>query len=750
MIKKFLAVCLLFSTTIVHAETIIAINAKELQTANSKAKPGDTILLKNGNWENIEIKLTCSGTEDQLIVFKAETNGQVFITGSSSLRIGGNHIIVEGLVFTDGSASSGHVWEFRKDKEVANNSRITNCIIKGFNPNNRMDDNHWVALYGKNNRVDHCNFIDKTNIGVLMAVMLDDDRSRLNSHSIDSNYFGFRKPLGSNGGEIIRVGVSQHCTFYSNTIIKNNFFEHCDGETEIISIKSCGNKVQDNVFKECQGAVVLRHGNNNTIEGNVFWGNGKEGTGGVRVINEGNWIVNNFFFKCVGKGFRSPLSVMNGVLNSPPNRYLPVKDAVIANNSFFNCTPFSLGEGSDTERTEAPKNVFFFNNLFYNNLDSNLFFSYCPIDGISFANNFFSNKLTSSSLKGFSQSKVSFKSWNGSSYPVLSKRSEQILPDSFKDQMNTRLKYPLPDKVGSGNITFFRSLINNADELGVTWKQPNTDQRTAVKAANCIDAAAVYAALTNDEATEISINLTGSSYLFTKPLTIAKPTHFNGRGRDLSFVSEYNILNFFEIKGNSSLILENMNVKLDSLAINQFISTNSSGSCNHFSIKIDDCKFSGSDLLAFYDGAKNSYADEIVVTNSVFREMQGPLFNLKDELDDKGFYNTERMVINNCLFENYKGPLLNIYRGGNDESTMGPKLIFNDNKILNSRNDFELIRLYGVQESMVSNNSFVNSNQLAPVIVYEDKVRADHQQKNNTLTNSGPIVENKFVINLKN
>ena len=94
-----------------------------------------------------------------------------------------------------------------------------------------------------------------------MAVMLDDERSRQNNHSIDSNYFGIRKPLGCNGGEMIRVGVSQHCTFYSNTVIKNNFFEHCDGETEIISIKSCGNVVRNNVFKECQGAVVLRHRN---------------------------------------------------------------------------------------------------------------------------------------------------------------------------------------------------------------------------------------------------------------------------------------------------------------------------------------------------------------------------------------------------------------------------------------------------------------------------------------------------------
>ena len=78
-------------------------------------------------------------------------------------------------------------------------------------------------------------------MGVLMAVIIDDERSRENFHSIDHNYFGLRIPLASNSGEIIRIGVSQHCEFNSNTQITDNFFEHCDGETEIISIKSGSN-----------------------------------------------------------------------------------------------------------------------------------------------------------------------------------------------------------------------------------------------------------------------------------------------------------------------------------------------------------------------------------------------------------------------------------------------------------------------------------------------------------------------------
>ena len=336
--------------TALASNTIVS-NDKEIMLANKNAKPGDTITLKNGSWENITLKLNCKGTKQQPIVFKAETKGKVIISGNSKLLLGGDYIMIDGLYFTNGYSGEDAVIKFSiNSNEVANNCRVTNTVINDFNNPKRLNENYWVALYGKNNRLDHCTFLNKKNIGVLLAVILEDDRSRANFHSIDHNYFGVRIPLASNGGEIIRVGVSEHCEFNSNTKIENNYFEKCDGEAEVISIKSGENIVRNNLFKECQGAVVLRHGNYNIIANNVFLGNGKKGTGGVRVINKGHLIVNNFFFKCKGVDFRSPLSIMNGVPNSPANRYVGVSDAVIANNSFYDCTPISFCEGRSEER----------------------------------------------------------------------------------------------------------------------------------------------------------------------------------------------------------------------------------------------------------------------------------------------------------------------------------------------------------------------------------------------------------------
>ena len=258
------------------AKKIPVKNLEELDAANRSARPGDTVELRNGVWMDALIKLDAKGTENQPIIFKAQTNGRVIMSGASQLRIGGDWIVVEGWLFENGFTPDGPVIEFRTGRDrLANNCRLTQCVINDFNKPKRLDDDNWIALYGRNNRIDHCSFFNKKNLGVLLAVILDDERSRENYHSIDHNYFGIRPPLGSNGGEIIRVGVSQHAQFNSCTRITNNKFLNCDGEAEIISIKSCKNLIRGNLFQQSQGSVVLRHGDDNVVTDNLFLGYGK-------------------------------------------------------------------------------------------------------------------------------------------------------------------------------------------------------------------------------------------------------------------------------------------------------------------------------------------------------------------------------------------------------------------------------------------------------------------------------------------
>jgi len=748
--KKIFVGVMLLTTLQVWANKLSVSTTQELVNSGLQAKAGDTIVIKSGNYLNCNLLLSAKGTMQNQVVFMAEKSGTVFFTGNSYLHITGTYITVSGVVFKNGYSGKNHVWQFSHGKEVANNSRITASSIQGFNNPLRLDENHWLTLSGKNNRVDHCNFTDKTNLGVLVAVLLDDDRSRVNNHSIDSNYFGIRKPLGSNAGELIRVGVSQHCTFYSNTVIKNNFFEYCDGETEIVSIKSCGNKVVGNVFKECQGAVVLRHGNNNTVEGNLFYGNDKEGTGGIRVINEGNWIINNFMSHCKGQGFRSPLAIMAGVFNSPANRYLPVRDAVIANNTFLNCTPFSISEGKDAERSVDPKNVLLLNNLFYANKPGPLCYTVSTIDSVYAAGNVYSTSLTNPGVSGFNAGAISLQKWDSKGFPVIGASGANNATKKFLDSLNaiasTRGVPAFSNTVGANDINYFKALFANAPKLGNSWESKKTSATTsATKTITVSTASELETAISAGANSKIVLK--PGTYTFLQPIVIKGSITITSNGNAVNFATSSAMINLFTLQQDAQLTLQNSSINAAGLTAQHFIAVTRYGSGIHTNIQITASKIFNFAGAAIILAPKSSYLDNITIQNSVFENNKATLLSLKDEDDNKGYYNAERIVVTNNSFTNHTGQIATIYRGGTDESTMGPIFSFSNNKIVNCTANSALIELFGVQQSNVNNNVFTSSNKAGKTIAYTDNTKAFHYQKNNSTVNSGTIQENKFVIN---
>jgi poly(beta-D-mannuronate) lyase len=734
------------------ASKMIVSNENEIIIANKNAKSGDTIVLKNGNWNNIAIKLNCKGTKENPIVFIAETKGKVIINGNSKLLIGGDYIIVDGLYFTNGYSGVDAVIKFSINKnEIANNCRVTNTVINDFNNPKRLDENYWVALYGKNNRIDHCTFLNKKNLGVLLAVILEDDRSRANFHSIDHNHFGFRIPLASNGGEIIRVGVSEHCEFNSNTKIEDNFFEKCDGETEIISIKSCQNVVKNNLFKECQGAVVLRHGNYNIIANNVFLGNNKKGTGGVRVINKGHLIVNNFFYKCKGEDFRSPLSIMNGVPNSPANRYVGVSDAVIANNSFYDCTPISFCEGKSEERSLQPKNVQFLNNLFYNKTDSTFYHIYDDMSGIHVANNIVSKGYKNNFIKGFIGTEISIEKMNEVIIPKPISNLNLKISDSIQNLITSKTGMSLSTIVGYDARFNFNTVVKNAyNNCGANWFVYNTENKFSVNV-NCKSVDEINTAIEKYKNNNLTIHLTGTQYLFTKNIPLQENVIFTNDANNpvgIKYLKSTNVLNaVFEIKGNYSVQFQNVLLDATGLQAKVFVTSDSSGTCNHSNFAFKNSSLNNL-KCTLLKTVKSSLLDSIVVSNSKLINGQGLLFDLYDEDDRKGYYNVENMKIVHNTISNHDGPLLAVLRSGKDESTMGPWIEITNNNFTNNHSSLKpLLLLNGVQHSFIKNNNFVNCNQGLTFIEYKDEVRAAHILSNNKLENSGLIIKNEFVEN---
>jgi poly(beta-D-mannuronate) lyase len=327
------------------------------------AKPGDVIVLAAGEWKDADLRLDGEGTEAAPITIRAEKAGKTIFTGASRIRLGGSHLVVSGLWLKNLSGGGSDLFEFRIDsKRRASHCRVTDCAFtEDADFAVKEKENRWIGLYGTSNQVDRCTVLGKKNKGTTLVVWLGE--SDTGGHRILHNYFGERPRLGKNGGETIRIGDSKTSMMKAECLVEGNYFFRCDGETECISNKSCGNIYQGNWFVETQGTLTLRHGNDCLVEGNFFFGQGRPQTGGIRVIGERHRVVGNFLAGLEGDGFRSAISLVNGIPGSPENGYLQVIDAKIEGNTVVDCKENILFGYNDVEEaTLAPKGTVFAGN----------------------------------------------------------------------------------------------------------------------------------------------------------------------------------------------------------------------------------------------------------------------------------------------------------------------------------------------------------------------------------------------------
>ena len=303
--------------------------------------------------------------------------------------ISGDYLVVDGIHFRDGTIeNSDHVVQFRGSLGEATNCRFTNSVIESYSGPDLNDKYHYVSLYGQNNRVDHCSFLDQQNIGPQMVAWLDESVNPISAfHTIDSNHFGDRPQGFANGFEGIRLGDSDTSGVDAHILVENNLFERVDGEIEIISSKSNFNIFRYNTFRESKGTLTLRHGNGNIVEGNFFLGEGTEDSGGIRVVGQDHIIINNYIAD-VDDEADGAISFAAGVPNTPLNGYLQVRDTIVAHNTIVNVAgagiTFDWGRGS-SNRSLLPVDLTITGNLIADTGDT--LFEGAEGAGYSFENN---------------------------------------------------------------------------------------------------------------------------------------------------------------------------------------------------------------------------------------------------------------------------------------------------------------------------------------------------------------------------
>lgn len=732
-------------------------NILELNKALENAVPGDEIILANGVWLDAKIDFYGLGTQERPITLRAETPGSVFIEGVSYLHLGGKYLIVDGLYFRNGYTPKSSVIRYMIGKDsIAYNCRVTNTVIEGFTKPNRLLNDRWIELYGKHNQLDHCYISGKSNDGETIRVFFTGNEHINNHHQIVNNYFGPRPRKGGPRAETIRVGDSKTRVSPGFVNVSNNYFEACNGEVEIISDKTNFNTFKDNIFYKCEGSLVLRHGNYATVDGNIFIGGDDSNFyGGIRIINTGHWITNNYFYKIKGQEFRTSLAIMNGIPMTPLNRYKQVTDVVVAYNTWVDCkSPWQIGVGQNLKsidvlpaseiRSAPPIRTTVANNIIYNTQeDKTPIINHSKMEGILFQNNRIDNGGKDySEYDVLQNTTIKMKKINEWLYAPDGPQNEN-LKDVFNGYDFTKIEQDMfgasraeKNSIGAINqLSGAEKFAIDKKKYGPKWFSPN---KIAVKP-NTLTASSVKGDLAekiHQAADGDIIELNDKLYTLTTSLKIDKKITLRSKDTlnkaQLVFTGEDDTP-LFKMNPKGNIKLENLILKGENSTY--AFAPLQENMASAYKMFVYNCIIENFDyVLKAYKG---SFADSITIENTTIKNCTNGIVLAADE---RGDYNAEMVMIKQCEFLNVQSNVINFYRGGYDESTIGGFLsIFNSSFTACGKSEKSgiLIKTRGIINVNIKNNVFKNNPIKLVALLWGEK---NNNHKNNTLINTGEII----------
>lgn len=739
-----------------NAPGLIVKTASELEEAITNAQPGDEIILANGSWKDLQIKFEGNGTEQKPITLRAETPGEVFIEGQSDLKFGGSYLVAQGLFFRNGFTPSRAVIEFRiSDDKLANHCRVTNCVIEDYNQMQRDRDDLWVMFWGRHNQMDHCYLTGKSNRGPTVRVSIEGNESIKNEHQIVYNYFGPRPRKGGPSAETIQLGNSFTSMSPSNTIVANNLFDRCNGEVEVISSKTNFNEFRNNVFFKCEGSLVTRHGNYCKIDGNYFIGDENSNQmGGIRIINTGHWVTNNYFFNLKGESFRSPLAVMNGIPKSPLNRYNQVTDVVVAHNTWVNCkSPWQFGVGTNISqkdvlppseiRSARPLRTLVANNLIYNESgDANPIVAHDEVDGVSFKNNLIQNQNVSfEKYEGLNERAIEMTKVADYIYaPTSGLADEACYPgfdfETIKNDLfgNARTQENWIGAISSAQVS--NPDILNKSKYGTDWYP--VDEKPMEQQTHHVSTSTEFISTVESSKSGDLILLAGGNYTISESIIIDRKVTIQSEDSTSPAQVRYTGPEnspAFELHPKGNLQIKNITLTGEKSQY-AFASLKENMSSLYF-LSVEDSEIS--DFQYVLKAYKETFADEISFVGTTIRNCQNGI-ELSEETNDKGDYNTEFLIVEDCQFDQVDKNVIDYYRGGYDESTIGGNLIVTNSTFTNCGGKEEngiLLNTRGIINVDISNNVFKNNPVKLVALLWGAK---NNTHADNQIINSGKLI----------
>ncbi len=328
--------CLLtIAVTTGFAGTIKVSSLPELQAAIDKAVAGDVIILKNGRYISTDdIIIKKNGRAAKPIVIAAETIGGAEITGTGGIKIlaPATYIIIRGFKFT-------HLSGKAESSEGSSFCQWTRNLFE------TTGEGNYLTVFGSDHQIDHNTFQNKKALGKFIGVR-GTGKQIAERLWIHQNYFhNFSKQSG-NGAEAVQFGLSGFSLSSSNSIFEYNLFENCEGENELLSVKSSAVTVRYNTIRDCKAQLTLRHGNFNKVYGNYFIN-----TPGIRIFGDDHIIYSNYFENCnsainIGNGGAEVADGAPLTSHDRPDRVIIAFNTLVNNKSNITLnprTPIGLG-----------------------------------------------------------------------------------------------------------------------------------------------------------------------------------------------------------------------------------------------------------------------------------------------------------------------------------------------------------------------------------------------------------------------
>jgi poly(beta-D-mannuronate) lyase len=295
--------------------TINVSTSAQLAAAASGALPGDCVLVADGSYAAFTV--TADGTSASPILIKAVNRGGATISSGITRVQNAHFVTLEGFRVT--SSGGNTTLDGVSRNVIVSIADSSDCRITRFNfkPSGHANNTGFVMLNGNShrNRVDHSDFGPNSVDGVhyvwptgnpeIPGVTKPADRTpwaeghgpfnpnMARETQIDHNYF--HDQAAGTAECIVLGGIGMTGDYQDlNTVVEYNLFTNCDGDPEIVSIKSSSNTVRYNTIRTSVGGIVNRAGNKAQIYGNFILQGGKSGSVGIRFYEKDHTIYDNY------------------------------------------------------------------------------------------------------------------------------------------------------------------------------------------------------------------------------------------------------------------------------------------------------------------------------------------------------------------------------------------------------------------------------------------------------------------------